>query len=84
MALALILAQEGLMTPKRMALAAVLVLSVVFLSPIAYLAGQRASVWLSAPATERTGPWPSLDEAERDPGPTERYKPPVRPGFGEI
>jgi hypothetical protein len=57
---------------------------VVFLSPIAYLAGQRASVWLSAPATEPAGPWPSLDEPEREADPHEGYKPPVRPGFGEI
>ena len=35
-------AQEVSMTPRRMALAAVLVLTVVFLSPIAYFAGQRA------------------------------------------
>jgi len=44
------------MTPRRMALAAALVLTVVFLSPIAYLAGQRAGVWLSTPAAERSGP----------------------------
>jgi hypothetical protein len=71
------------MTPKRMALAAVLVLAVVFLSPIAYLAGQRAGLWLTTPAVERTGPWPSLDEAEPEPSP-DRFKPPVRPGFGDI
>ena len=72
------------MTPKRMALAAVVVLTVVFLSPIAYLAGQRAGVWLTTPAVERTGPWPSLDEAEREQAPTDRYNPSVRPGFGSI
>ncbi len=72
------------MTLKRMALAAVVVLTVVFLSPIAYMAGQRASVWLAAPAAEPAGPWPSVDEAEPEPGPTERSKPPVRPGFGDI
>jgi hypothetical protein len=84
MALAARTGQEGLMTPKRMALAAAIVLTVVFLSPIAYLAGQRASVWLSAPAAEPAGPWPSLDEPEREADPHEGYKPPVRPGFGEI
>jgi hypothetical protein len=72
------------MTPKLMALAAVVVLTVVFLSPIAYMAGQCASVWLTEPAAERTGPWPSLDEADREPGPTERFKPSARPGFGNI
>ena len=73
------------MTPRRMALAAVLVLTVVFLSPIAFLAGQRAGVWLSTPAAERTGPWLSGDEGEREPTtPAERSKPQVRPGFGEI
>ena len=74
------------MTPRRMALAAVLVLTVVFLSPIAYLAGQRAGVWLSTPAAERSGPWPSVDEGERESSvaPAERAKPQVRPGFGEI
>ena len=48
------------MTPKLMALAAVVVLTVVFLSPVAYMAGQRATVWLTAPAGESTGPWPSV------------------------
>jgi hypothetical protein len=72
------------MTPKLMTLAAVVVLTVVFLSPVAYMAGQRATVWLTAPAAESTGPWPSVDEVEREPGPTERAKPPVRPGFGDI
>jgi hypothetical protein len=72
------------MTPKLMMLAAVVVLTVVFLSPVAYMAGQRASLWLIAPAGEAVGPWPSVDEAERDAGPTERAKPPVRPGFGDI
>jgi hypothetical protein len=72
------------MTPKLMAVAAVVVLTVVFLSPVAYMAGQRASAWLTSPAAEPTGPWPSVDEAERAPSPTERSKPPVRPGFGDI
>jgi len=72
------------MTPKLMALAAAVVLTVVFLSPIAYMAGQRTTGWLTAPAGEGTGPWPSVDEAEREQGPTERAKPPVRPGFGDI
>ena len=68
------------MTPRRMALAAALVLTVVFLSPIAYLAGQRAGVWLSTPAAERSGPWPSVDEGERESAaPAERAKPQVRP-----
>jgi hypothetical protein len=84
MALALTPGQEeGPMTPKLMALAAVVVLTVVFLSPVAYMAGQRATIWLTAPAGEN-GPWPSVDEAEREQGPTERAKPPVRPGFGDI
>ena len=72
------------MTPKRMALAAVVILTVVFLSPIAYMAGQCAGVWLTAPAAERTGPWPSLDETEREQAPSDGYNPPVRPGFGNI
>lgn len=85
MALALTLGQEeGPMTPKLMALAAVVVLTVVFLSPVVYMAGQRATVWLTAPAGEPTGPWPSVDEAEREPGPTERSRSAVRPGFGDI
>ena len=72
------------MTPRRMALAAVLVLTVVFLSPIAYLTGQRTGLWLTTPAAEPAGPWPSLDEAEREPAPSEGPKIPVRPGFGDI
>lgn len=72
------------MTPKLMALAAVVVLTVVFLSPIAYLAGQSATVWLAAQTAERTGPVPSLNEAEREQSPTDRFKPPVRAGFGDI
>jgi hypothetical protein len=72
------------MSPKRMTLAAVLALTVVFLSPIVYLAGQRAGVWLTTAAAEH-GPWPSVDEAERDAGDSpERSKPAVRPGFGQI
>jgi hypothetical protein len=65
-----------------MTLAAVLALTVVFLSPIVYLAGQRAGVWLTTPAAER-GPWPSVDEGEAGDMP-ERSKPAVRPGFGQI
>jgi len=63
------------MTPQRMTLAAVLVLTVVFLSPIAYLAGQRTGLWLATPAMERGNPWPSLEEGEHDPGMGERLKP---------
>lgn len=64
------------MTPQRMTLAAVLVLTVVFLSPIAYLAGQRTGLWLATPAMERGNPWPSLEEGEHDPGSMgERLKP---------
>jgi hypothetical protein len=72
------------MTPKLMALAAAVILTVVFLSPVAYMAGQRATVWLTAPDGEPAGPWPSGDEAEREQGPMERAKPAVRPGFGDI
>jgi hypothetical protein len=72
------------MTPKLMALAAAVVLTVVFLSPVAFMAGQRATVWLTAPDGEPTGPWPSGDEAEREQGPMERAKAPVRPGVGDI
>ncbi len=74
------------MTPRRMTLAAVLVLTVVFLSPIAYLAGQRAGTWLTAPAAERAGtPWPSLDDNEHDPGSMgERLKPSGRNAVAEI
>ena len=52
------------MTPRRMVLAAVLALTVVFLSPIAYMAGERAGLWLTSPAAE-PGPWPSVDDAEQ-------------------
>lgn len=73
------------MTLRRMALAAVLVLTVVFLSPIVYLAGQRAGAWLTTAAVERSGPWPSLDEGDSESAaPAERARPAVRPGFGEI
>jgi hypothetical protein len=59
-----------------MTLAAVLVLTVVFFGPIAYLAGQRAGLWLTSPAMERGNPWPSLGEGEHDPGSMgERFKP---------
>ncbi|HZP37660.1 MAG TPA: hypothetical protein VFE48_14340 [Methylomirabilota bacterium] len=71
------------MTPRRMVLAAVLALTVVFLSPIAYMAGERAGLWLTTPASDR-GPWPSVDDTERDTvSPFER-EPGVRPGFGQI
>jgi hypothetical protein len=76
--------EEGAMTPKLMALAAAVVLTVVFLSPIAYMAGQRTTVWLTAPAGDGAGPWPSVDDAEREQGPTEGAKPLARPGFGDI
>ena len=56
------------MSPNRMMVAAVVILAVVFLSPIAYLAGQRAGAWLTTPVVESAGPWPSFDEGERDPG----------------
>ncbi|HKW91234.1 MAG TPA: hypothetical protein VJX92_04995 [Methylomirabilota bacterium] len=76
------------MTPKRVTLAAVLVLTVVFLSPIAYLAGQRAGAWLTTPAAEHAGtgtPWPSLDDNEHDPGSMgERLKPGGRSAVAEI
>ena len=71
------------MTPRRMVLAAALVLTVVFLSPIAYMAGERAGVWLTSPAVE-SGPSPSVDDAERDSGSPVEKKPAVRPGFGQI
>jgi hypothetical protein len=76
------------MNPKRMTLAAVLVLTVVFLSPIAYLAGQRAGAWLTTPAAERDGtgaPGPSLDDNELDPGSMgERLNPGGRSAAAEI
>jgi hypothetical protein len=73
------------MTPKRMTLAAVLVLTVVFLSPIVYLAGHRASLWLATPAVEHSVPWQSLDEGEQDPGSMgERLKPAGGTGVAEI
>jgi hypothetical protein len=59
-----------------MTLAAVLVLIVVFLSPIAYLAGQRTGLWLTTSPMERGNPWPSLEEGEHDPGSMgDRFKP---------
>jgi hypothetical protein len=66
-----------------MVLAAALALTVVFLSPIAYMAGERAGLWLTTPTSER-GPWPSVDDDERDTGPRPERKPAVRPGFGQI
>lgn len=56
------------MSPKRLIVAGVIVLAVVFLSPIAYLAGHQAGLWLTTPTLESAGPWPSLDEGELDPG----------------
>ena len=38
------------MSPKRVMVVGVIVLTVVFLSPIAYLAGQQAGLWLITPA----------------------------------
>jgi len=72
------------MTPKLLALAAVVVLTVVFLSPVAYMAGQRTSLWLTAPHGEPAGPWPSVDDPEREQGPMERAKTPALPGVGDI
>ena len=56
------------MSPKRLIVVGVIMLTVVFLSPIAYLAGQQAGLWLITPAVDSAGPWPSLDEGELDPG----------------
>ena len=71
------------MTPRRMVLAAAVALTVVFLSPIAYMAGERAGLWLTSSAAE-SGPSPSVDDAERDSGSPVEKKPGVRPGFGQI
>ncbi len=56
------------MTPRRMALAAVLILALVFLSPIAFLLGQRTGLWLVTPSDDRGGPWYSPGQEERDLG----------------
>ena len=56
------------MSPKRLIVVGVIMLTVVFLSPIAYLAGQQAGLWLITPAVDSAGPCPSLDEGELDPG----------------
>jgi hypothetical protein len=73
------------MTLKRMTLLAMLVLTVAFLSPIAYLAGQRAGVWLTTPAVDRgAGPWPSLEEGELDPGGMGEHLKPAGPGVVAI
>lgn len=56
------------MSPKRVMVVGVIVLTVVFLSPIAYLAGQQAGLWLITPAVDSAGPWPGIDEGELDPG----------------
>ena len=71
------------MTPRRMVLAAVLALTLVFLSPIAYMAGERAGLWLTSPAAE-PGPWPSVDDSERDAGSPIERNPAIRPGFGQV
>lgn len=72
------------MSPKGMMVAGVIVLTVVFLSPIAYLAGQRAGLWLTTPTLESAGPWPSLDEGERDPGGMGENLKPAAGGVVEI
>ena len=72
------------MSPTRMIVGAVIVLAVVFLSPIAYLAGQRTGLWLTAPSLESAGPWPSLDEGERDPGGMGEKLKPANGGVVEI
>jgi hypothetical protein len=72
------------MSPKRMILTGMIVLGVVFLSPIAYLTGQRAGLWLTTPALESAGPWPSLDEGEMDPGGMGEKLKPATGGVVEI
>ena len=74
------------MSPKRIIVAGVIVLTVVFLSPIAYLAGQRAGLWLVTPGldSDSAGPWPSLDEGERDPGGMGENLKPAHGGVVEI
>ena len=72
------------MSPKRMIVAGVIVLTVVFLSPIAYLAGQQAGLWLTTPTLPSAGPWPSLDEGERDPGGMGENLKPAAGGVVEI
>ena len=73
------------MTPKLMTLAAVVVLTVVFLSPVAYMAGQRATAVADrARRGRRTVRGRAWTRRSADTGPTERAKPPVRPGFGDI
>jgi hypothetical protein len=71
------------MTPRRIVLAAALALTVVFLSPLAYMAGERAGLWITSPAAE-SGPSPSVDDADRDADSPIARKPAVRPGFGQI
>ena len=72
------------MSPKRMIVTGMIVLGVVFLSPIAYLAGQRAGLWLTTPTLESAGPWPSLDEGELDPGGMGEKLKPANGGVVEI
>lgn len=72
------------MSPQRMIVAGVIVLTVVFLSPIAYLTGQRAGLWLTGPAPDSAGPWPSLDEGEMDPGGMGEKLKPANGGVVEI
>ena len=72
------------LSPKRMIVAGMIVLTVVFLSPVAYLAGQRAGLWLTTPTLESVGPLPSLDEGERDPGGMGENLKPAAGGVVEI
>ena len=74
------------MSLKRMLFAGVLILTVVFLSPIAFMAGQRAGLWLTTPtASEGAGPWPSVEDGERDPGNTgERLFQPAASPVAEV
>jgi hypothetical protein len=72
------------MSPTRMIVAGMVVLTVVFLSPIAYLAGQRAGLWLVTPALDSAGPWRSLDEGELDPGGMGENLKPANGGVVEI
>jgi len=72
------------MSPKHMVVTGMIVLSIVFLSPIAYLAGQRAGLWLTTPTLESAGPWPSLDEGEMDPGGMGEKLKPANGGVVEI
>ena len=72
------------MSPKHMVVTGMIALSVVFLSPIAYHAGQRAGLWLTTPTRESAGPGPSLDEGEMDPGGMGEKLKPANGGVVEI